>query len=87
MPGPRKNTNAPSPLNKVATIIVGGLLVLAGVLIVLAKASKVTGVWSAFCILLGISFILIGNDERPVGLCFLVAALVFFGIGLVLFLR
>lgn len=67
-------------INLNVTVGTGAILVLGGVAIALAELS---GVWAAFCILLGISFILIGNGERPAGLCFLVAALVFGGIGLV----
>jgi hypothetical protein len=83
MSGYRTGVNHPSPPNKVATVIIGGILIFIGVALALGEVA----LGSAFCILLGISFVLIGNDERPVGLGFLVAALVCGGIGLALLLR
>jgi hypothetical protein len=68
--------------NKVATVVIGGILIFIGIFIVPSNVEV-----GVFCILLGISFILIGNDERRIGLYFLVAALVSGGIGLVLLLR
>jgi hypothetical protein len=65
-------------------IVVGGgvALVLIGVALAIWGDS---GNWAAFCILLGISIILLSIGQKVtlyLGICFLVGSLVFLGFGL-----
>jgi hypothetical protein len=82
MSGLRNNWGSPTTRNKVVTIIVGAVFILAGIPLV-----RDSDVLAGFFILLGIGVILVGYERHRLGRGFFVAALVFLCIGLFVFLR